>query len=475
MFETLFGRLAGVFLALITFISTLTFATAPTASAASGVGGTITRSEILQRAQYWVDQGYVYSPDAPNKYTYSPDAAGKSYRNDCSGLVSEAWHLSSSQTTDSFPGSGLITNLSGLDQLKPGDAVLRTGHIELFARWKSASDHTQGAYVYSFNRAGETVENPTTVSNFGNLGFDSWSDLNTYHAVRYIHVVDDPPPAFAGRQLADLDGNGYPELIGRSPDGKLVAYPHKATSVVSSSSWDSPIQIGAGWGIYDTYLFADLNGDGRPEIIGRRPDGALIAYPHKATSTISMSTWDTPIQIGAGWGIFDLIFAVDLNNDGRPELVGRKPDGTMWAYPHKATSAIAGSSWDGPVQIGAGWNIFDMVAIADLGNTGDPAKAGPELIGRKPDGTIYEYPHKATTTIGESMWDNPTQFGAGWQTYTSFLTGDLNGDGRTELVARTASGALNAYVHKATDIIDSSAWQPGFQIGAGWNVFDETD
>src|SRR5689334_21250800 len=126
------------------------------ASAASVIGGKITRSEVLERAQSWVDRKLTY---ASGSSTHGPGGDGD-YNRDCSGLVSMAWHLKDKQWTGSFPDSGLWTALASLNDLKPGDTVHRDGHMELFVGWIKASDHTKGAYIYSFNQTGETVRNP---------------------------------------------------------------------------------------------------------------------------------------------------------------------------------------------------------------------------------------------------------------------------------------------------------------------------
>ena len=57
---------------------------------ASDLGGTISRSEVLKRAQRWVDLDGPYSQDQGDAYG---DGDGHSYRPDCSGYVSMAWHL----------------------------------------------------------------------------------------------------------------------------------------------------------------------------------------------------------------------------------------------------------------------------------------------------------------------------------------------------------------------------------------------
>ncbi len=114
------------------------------AHAASTAGGAIARSEALSRAQYWVNQGFTYTQTGP----WASDGGGMTYRRDCSGLVSMAWHLPNlglpdgtgdSPVTDDFRHSHDASHpwssvSGGIDGLLPGDAVVRDGHIELFAK-----------------------------------------------------------------------------------------------------------------------------------------------------------------------------------------------------------------------------------------------------------------------------------------------------------------------------------------------------
>lgn len=190
------ARLASVPLSLALAVSAATaVVTASPAAASSSLGGVINRSEVLQRAQYWVDKGYTYNTNGSKA-----DPQGRSYRTDCSGLVSMTWHLKQSYTTADFidtSGKYPWKSVSGgLNSLQPGDAMVRRdkdnteGHIELFVAWKSAT-HSDGAYVYSFNMTGYTVENPLKPNNKGFLGFDKWSEMNTYKPIRYNNIRSD--------------------------------------------------------------------------------------------------------------------------------------------------------------------------------------------------------------------------------------------------------------------------------------------
>ncbi|MFB9362250.1 hypothetical protein ACFFSO_29760, partial [Amorphoplanes nipponensis] len=182
---------------------------AQAAVAASSVGGPVTRSETLQRSQYWVDRGVTYTQTGP----WAPDPQGRTYRRDCSGLVSMAWHLPDSRSTRTFLSWSGKHQLPSLHDLRAGDAVLRDGHIELFVKWVNEGRHEDGAFVYSFNNPGETVQNPYAPDNFGRIGRDGWSELTTYLPIRYNNIADDgPPPA--------------------SPDSSVLREPNGAISLV---------------------------------------------------------------------------------------------------------------------------------------------------------------------------------------------------------------------------------------------------
>ena len=61
--------------------------------------------------------------------------------------------------------------------------------------------------------------------------------------------------------------------------------------------------------------------------------------------------------------------------------------------------------------------------------------------------------------------------GGGWQTYNQVLTvGDLNGDGRADLMARDTHGKLWFYGSKAGA---SAAFHARVQVGTGWNMYDQ--
>lgn len=117
---------------LIALAATLTLAL-PLDAGAAARAKTTTREDIIERAQSWVKQ----------RVPYSQSSYHAGYRQDCSGFVSMAWSLDRSYSTSTLPS---VSTRVSRDDAKPGDAVLRPGHVVVFAEWKNEKAGTFYAY-----------------------------------------------------------------------------------------------------------------------------------------------------------------------------------------------------------------------------------------------------------------------------------------------------------------------------------------
>ncbi|MFJ5922767.1 peptidoglycan-binding protein [Kitasatospora sp. NPDC092948] len=154
-----------------------------------------TRAEIMRRAQAWVDQKVPYSM---TKYW------SDGYRQDCSGFVSMAWGLGSSQTTWTLPD---FADRISKDDLQPGDVLIYNNandpqggsHAVLFGGWVDAA-HTK--YTALEQTRPGTTERSTP--------YAYWSNSSGYQPYRYKGLTA-PLPAPDGSDAfpgADAFGPG---------------------------------------------------------------------------------------------------------------------------------------------------------------------------------------------------------------------------------------------------------------------------
>lgn len=128
----------------------------------------ITRDQIMQRAQVWVDQ----------KVPYSQTQTKDGYRQDCSGYVSYSWASSTSGGGHWTGNMEEICTRVSKSELKKGDAILKpSSHVLLFGGWID----NDAFHEYAEHQPGDVCRKST--------GYWSYFHDNGYFGCRFNHVV----------------------------------------------------------------------------------------------------------------------------------------------------------------------------------------------------------------------------------------------------------------------------------------------
>ncbi|SEG18821.1 Repeat domain-containing protein [Nonomuraea solani] len=253
-------------------------------------------------------------------------------------------------------------------------------------------------------------------------------------------------------EAVDFDGDGKPDLLGTTADGTLRVY--RGTGSLGRPSVDAGTTIGSGWNSITRITVADIDNDGKNDLVGRGADGGLYAYLNKGDADFS----GTRVTIGSGWEGITRVMVGDFNDDGKTDLLGQSTDGTLYAYLNTGTPGAPNISTR--VLVGTGWDGIARVLVADADNDGKT-----DVIGQSADGILYAY-----LNTGAPNFANRVQIGTGWDGVSLVSTADIDGDGKTDVLARHGDGTLSAYLNKGTpgapDISDRR------QIGTGWNSVD---
>ncbi|MEU1312211.1 VCBS repeat-containing protein [Streptomyces cinnamoneus] len=172
-------------------------------------------------------------------------------------------------------------------------------------------------------------------------------------------------------------------------------------------------------------------------------------------------TPDAPVvhdRIGGGWNIYDLIASPgNLGGAGQADLVARDTSGVLWIYMAHADGTLSDR-----YRVGPGWDVYtDIAGRGDLNGDGKT-----DIVAKDKNGVLWFY--KGTGNAYDPF-ESRVKVGGGWDAYNLLVSsGDVNLDGRSDLLARDKSGVLWLYRGNgnATDPFDNRV-----RIGGGWGQY----
>jgi len=109
-------------------------------------------------------------------------------------------------------------------------------------------------------------------------------------------------------------------------------------------------------------------------------------------------------------------------------------------------------------RIGAGWNVF--TSVFSPGDFDGDGKS--DVLARTSGGLLYLYPGN-----GSGGWLRPRLIGRGWNMFSTIISsGDFNGDGKSDVLGRGWDGTLWVYPGNGT-----GGFLQRKAVGKGWNSF----
>ncbi|MGW6566531.1 FG-GAP repeat domain-containing protein [Streptomyces sp. NPDC054975] len=291
----------------------------------------------------------------------------------------------------------------------------------------------------------------------------------------------------------DLTGDGAAELFARDQAGALWAYPGLGNGrmgnrvlIADKGAFQSVDQFGGG---------GNIPAFGKNALTGRDKAGSLFWYGAMnngllsgreqvggsgewagghLTFASSLDDRGLPVMMqifenrlynnftgtdhGSGWSVYNLLVGPgDLSGDGKGDLLARDTSGNLYLYRGDGT----GNHLATRIKIGAGWGAFNQIVGA-----GDYSGDGrADIVTRDGAGGLYLYRGTGSAT---APFMAKLKIGSGWNTYTRLVApGDLNGDGKAELLGLNTAGELWRY-----SPISATAFGPRVRIGTGWQIYN---
>lgn len=269
-----------------------------------------------------------------------------------------------------------------------------------------------------------------------------------------IHVGNGTREAFSTPAVADINADGRPDLVAAGLDGTVEAYALPSRARIWSTS------IGAS-AVQSSPAIADITGDGRHDVVVGTMDGRVIVLDGPSGRIVRSMTQGPPQHCPSGIdcrpdGFFATPALADINGDGRVDIIAASWDHSVYAWsghgPLLWRRFLEDTLWSSPAVADVDRNgTPEIVLGGDIyqgNNLGRPAGGLVWILNR--DGSTYGgYPKSIP---GQAVWSSPA-------------IGDVNGDGWADVVVGTGTNFPDPAGHEVWAFTATNG-----QNLAGWPV-----
>jgi len=251
--------------------------------------------------------------------------------------------------------------------------------------------------------------------------------------------------------IGDIDGDGKPDLAVVNDGSNTVSVFRNTSSSgsITSGSFAAKVDFTTGSNP-DHAAIGDIDGDGKPDLAVTNYNSNTVSVFRNTSSYGSITSGSFAAKVDFTTGMLPFVPAIgDIDGDGKPDLVvANAGNNTVSVFRNTSSSgSISSGSFAAKVDFTTGMSPYG-VAIGDIDGDGKPDLAATNYSSN----TVSVYRNTSSSgSITSGSFAAKVDFATGTNPY-SVAIGDLDGDGRPDLVASDRGSDKISVLHASRSV-----------------------
>ena len=254
----------------------------------------------------------------------------------------------------------------------------------------------------------------------------------------------------------DFNGDLRDDLLWRGPDGSVTIWLSNSAGGWPETDLSQRIQVGVVDPAWHIVGAADVNGDGKADILWRDDSGQFVDWLATGNGAFVANWASSGALVPTSWTVAG---TGDFNGDGRADILWRNDAGITTNWLGTGSGGFVANWANASFGVPLSWSIagtgdFNGDRIADV-------------LWRSDTGMLVDWLGNSTGGFAANWANAPNGVGAEWQVAE---IGDFNGDGRDDILWRNSSGRITEWLGNSSGgFTDNSAVAATF-VDNSWHI-----
>ena len=258
---------------------------------------------------------------------------------------------------------------------------------------------------------------------------------------------------------SDINNDRRSDFVVRdSESGWLTDYLGSAAGGFTANSSNVSIQFPLDWKVVGT---GDYNGDGRDDMLLRSDAGWLTDWLGTSSGGFTNNGANTSLFFSPEWKV---VGTTDVNGDGKADMLLRRDDGWLTDWIGTASGSFVNNGETCSLFFAPEWKI---VSTGDFNGDGYG-----DILLRRDDGWVTNWLGTAGGTFTNNGANTALFFSTDWKVIG---TGDVNGDGKDDLILRRDDGWITDWLGTANGGFTNNGSNTALFLTTDWKISSIAD